>query len=116
MENENETVAKVIGEARKENGYTTPWFVCFLEDGGVDISELLDRIEAAYKRGVKELCDTLRRLVEDTCGHCDARCCQATCHNGEPKIPCRVVYDSLQVANRFDPPPKPTTEDDDTPF
>lgn len=80
------------------------------------IEAAVARSDAANKRDVKELCDTLRRLVEYTCGHCDARYCEEPCRYGEPKMPCRVVFDSLQVANRFDPPPKPTTADDGMPF
>lgn len=91
MARNNETLAEIIGEARKENCYTTPWFVCYHEDGGVDISELLDRIEAAHRREVAELkrrmqvledvlipvmnCDSelqecIRRMMEAMCNYC----------------------------------------------
>lgn len=45
-----ETVDQVLSYAREHNGETTPPWACFMEDGGVDISALLDRLEAAIKR------------------------------------------------------------------
>lgn len=75
-----------------------------------------DRAEAAHKRDVARLVGALKALAEDTCQHCDARYCQATCHNGEPQIPCRVVYEAQQIVREFTPEEPKQDADDDMPF
>lgn len=113
MKSENETEADIVREMRNDKTAGHFSIRVVLADR---FEAAVARREAAHKRDVAELCDTLRRLAEYTCVHCDARYCEEPCQNGEPKMPCSVIFDSLQVANRFDPPPKPTTADDEMPF
>lgn len=70
------------------------------------------------KKAIKELVAALKALAADACGHCDARYCQATCHNGEPQIPCRVVYEEQELVRRYSPKEDetPPESDDSMPF
>jgi hypothetical protein len=45
-----ETIGDIIAEMREYNESTNPPWVCFNEDGGVNITNLIDRIEAAVVR------------------------------------------------------------------
>ena len=44
-----ETIADIVAEMREHNKETTPPYVCFTEEGGIDLSQIIDRIEAVTK-------------------------------------------------------------------
>lgn len=78
------------------------------------IIAIIDRLAEAHRRDVEELATAIRRLAEDACGHCDARYCEG---DGEQEhMPCRVVRESLQVADTYCPKPPPPESDDGMPF
>ena len=45
----SETIADIVAEMREHNKETTPPYVCFTEEGGIDLSQIIDRIEAVTK-------------------------------------------------------------------
>lgn len=98
------------GSRRKDGEYCDNEFVA------IEPSNVADRLEAAHNRDVARLVAALKALAEDTCQHCDARYCRATCHNGEPQIPCRVVYEAQQIVREFAPEEPKQDADDDMPF
>ena len=52
--NKHETIEDILAEMREHNNETTPPYVCFTEEGGIDLSQIIDRIEAALNRVKKE--------------------------------------------------------------
>jgi hypothetical protein len=45
-----ETIEDIVAELREYSGELFPPWVIYNEDGGLDVSILADRIEAAHKR------------------------------------------------------------------
>lgn len=108
----DETVAKIVRSVRSgDYGCAKCGDLCDCPNADKIIASIADRIEAAYKREVEELATAIRRLAEDACGHCDARYCESDCE--QEHMPCRVVRESLQVADTYCPKTTPPPESDD---
>lgn len=115
MESDKKTVAEIVKEMRG------PYYKMGRSNARLDhdmmgyMSFIANRIESAHKREVEELATAIRRLAEDACGHCDARYCESDCE--QEHMPCRVVRESLQVADTYCPKTTtPPESDDSMPF
>ena len=50
-----ETIKDIIAEMREHSGEIFPPWVIYNEDGGIDVTLLVNRIEAAHKREAEDV-------------------------------------------------------------
>lgn len=90
----SETLDDIEEELREHNEETTPPWVCFTEDGGLDVTNLIDRINAARQRDpansavmykalekIYELVMQIVEKTEDADVACDAWDISELCEN-----------------------------------
>lgn len=69
------------------------------------------------KKAIKQLCAALLLMVENYCGNCQYRQCEADLQAGESPVPCLTVYNAGQLLAQYDPkPPQEEKADDGMPF
>ena len=72
MASENETVAEIVSKVRSgDYGCAKCGDLCDCPNADKIIASIAGRIEAAYKRDVKELRDCLEEAVHTVCFDCD---------------------------------------------